>query len=130
VHFVPSALGYHFGHFRLPPAKMHVYEFDVRVPFLVRGPMIPRNASFAQLAGNIDLAPTFLDIAGVKGEVVDQMDGKSLLPLFLQHATRPASGIDGADGGGTDALGSDAEWRTEFMFEYYPITNWHSDSRR
>ena len=32
--FYTSDHGYHFGHFRLPPAKMHVYEFDVRVPFI------------------------------------------------------------------------------------------------
>ena len=39
-------------------------EFDTRVPFLVRGPGIPQGLNLDRIIGNIDLAPTFLAIAG------------------------------------------------------------------
>lgn len=76
--FYTSDHGYHLGQFGLLKDKRFPYEFDVRVPGYVRGPGIPRSSASDACVLNIDLLPTFIDIAG--GSVPEYMDGKSILP--------------------------------------------------
>ena len=83
--------GYHLGSFRLAEGKMHFYEFDTRIPFLVRGPGIPQGFNLDKIVGSVDLAPTFLDIAGVNPTGLSPpMDGRSILPIVVAPSPGPA----------------------------------------
>jgi arylsulfatase A-like enzyme len=70
--------GFLLGEHRLR-AKTLLYEESVRVPLLMRGPGIPAGAERRQITGNIDLAPTILDVA--ETEPGHTIDGVSLLPF-------------------------------------------------
>lgn len=60
--------------------KRFMYEPGLRVPLLARGPGIKAGSTPGQFVANIDLAPTFLDLAGLP--IPDFMQGRSLAPLL------------------------------------------------
>lgn len=88
--------GFHIGQHRMGPGKNTAFEEDTRVPFVVRGPGVPAGRTVDLLAGNIDVAPTLADLAGVP--VPPFADGRSLRPLL-----RP---------------GKPSAWRRSFLVEH------------
>lgn len=84
--------------------KRFMYEPGLRVPLIVRGPGIKPDATSASLVANIDLAPTFLDLAGLP--VPSSMQGRSLAPLL--HGQSPT------------------DWRTSVYYRYYHDPGHHN----
>jgi arylsulfatase A-like enzyme len=91
--------GWLWGEHRLR-AKNQPYEESIRAPMLVRYPKLaPLPRVETRFALNIDLAPTFAELAGV-GVPIAQ-DGTSLVRV-----------LDGTQATGT--------WRTDFLAEAWP----------
>jgi arylsulfatase A-like enzyme len=86
--------------------KRFMYEPGLRVPLIARGPGIAAGLAPAQFVANIDLAPTFLDLAGV--DIPESMQGRSLVPLLRGEAP--------------------ADWRTSVYYRYYHDPG-HHDTR-
>jgi arylsulfatase A-like enzyme len=77
--------------------KWLMYEESIRVPLIVHYPRLAKSGQkVEQMALNIDVAPTFLDYAGVP--IPDGIDGRSLRPLLE---------------GKTDG------WRTHWFYEHH-----------
>ncbi|MCF7669002.1 MAG: sulfatase-like hydrolase/transferase [Verrucomicrobia bacterium] len=85
--------------------KRWMYEQSLRMPFIVRWPGSARSGTVNRhLTQNIDFAPTFLDIAGVR--IPEEMQGRSLLPL-----------LKGKNPG---------DWRKSIYYHYYEYPGAHS----
>lgn len=88
--------GYYLGEHCSGDKRM-IYEEALRVPYLVRYPRkFKSGAVVDQMVLNIDLAPTFVALAGV--EVPASMQGRDWSPL---------------------AAGTSTEWRSAFLAQYY-----------
>jgi len=91
--FFSSDNGYHIGQHRLQPGKQCAYETDINVPMVVRGPGIEHGETTDVVSSHVDLAPTFLELAGVDSEekrLRYGLDGASI-PL---HALSKNSGVE------------------------------------
>jgi N-acetylglucosamine-6-sulfatase len=77
--------GYHMGDHGLLAGKQTAFDTDIRVPLIVVGPGVPAGASSDAIVENIDLCPTFAEIAGQDPPA--GADGHSLLALW--HGEQP-----------------------------------------
>jgi arylsulfatase A-like enzyme len=78
--------GFFYGEHRLTGGKFLAYEPSTHLPLLIRGPGIKPNTSTGELAANIDIAPTVLELAGVKPD--KSIDGRSLVPFIRDPSLR------------------------------------------
>jgi N-acetylglucosamine-6-sulfatase len=88
--------GYHMGEYRLMPGKMTAYDTDIRVPLIVTGPGVPSGRIIEEIVENVDLCPTFAELAGAAGPAA--ASGHSLVPLLRDQDV--------------------AEWRTGALVEH------------
>jgi N-acetylglucosamine-6-sulfatase len=92
--------GYWYGEHGLNDERRLAYEESIRIPMLVRfPPLIKAGSTIKHLVQSIDLAPTLLDLTGVRTS--QQFDGSSMVPLL------------------TDRV---APWRSSILIEYYSDT--------
>lgn len=79
--------------------KRNAYEPSVRVPMIAYAPkLLPKGAVNPARVRNLDLAPTFLDVAHVPAP--QQFEGKSILPVATGKA-------------------APENWEEDFIYEYY-----------
>jgi arylsulfatase A-like enzyme len=77
--------------------KRHFYEESVKVPFLVRCPELFKGGiTITKMIQNIDIAPTCLEMAGLKKP--EYMPGYSIIPLLKEDLSK---------------------WRDQIFYEYY-----------
>jgi arylsulfatase A-like enzyme len=78
--------------------KRYLYDEALRIPFIVRYPaLIPQPRVCDRIVLNIDVCPTFLDLAGVP--IPPAVQGRSFKPLLLDEPP--------------------ADWRKSFFNEYF-----------
>ncbi|MDB5247503.1 MAG: hypothetical protein JWQ40_1897 [Segetibacter sp.] len=88
--------GFSFGEHGLID-KRHAYEESMRVPLLAWAPGFIKPKSVVEnVVMNVDIAPTFLELAGV--DVPKNMQGQSFVPLLE---------------------GKNIPWRNKVFYEYY-----------
>ena len=92
--------GYHLGEHGIPVGKQSAYDESTHVPLIVRGPNVPSGGVVDQIAVNIDLAPTFAELASAMP--AGFVDGRSLVPLLRGD--------------------SPPQWRNGFLVEHYDRT--------
>ncbi len=78
--------GFFYGEHRLTGGKFIAYEPATHLPLLIRGPGIKPGTSTGELAANIDLAPTILELAGATAD--KSIDGRSLVPYMKDPSLR------------------------------------------
>lgn len=89
--------GFSFGEHGLID-KRHAYEESMKVPFLAWSPaMVKKGSTVKAMVQNIDVAPTILELAGLKSPA--HFQGRSITPLFQNQ--RPD------------------DWRERIYYEYY-----------
>ena len=79
--FFLSDNGFLRGEHRIRDNKRYLYEESARVPFIARGPGIPRGESSNDVVVNADLTSTILELSGASPGL--PQDGQSLLPSLL-----------------------------------------------
>ena len=89
--------GLHMGEHRLRPGKLTAFDTDIRVPLIVTGPGVPAGRTMDQMTENVDLCPSFEELAGAP--VPPSVDGHGLGALL--HGGQPAG------------------WRKEILVEHH-----------
>ncbi|GAB7360522.1 hypothetical protein MBLNU230_g8471t1 [Neophaeotheca triangularis] len=74
--FFSSDNGFTIGQHRRQPGKQSAFEEDVSVPLIVRGPGVSEGMATNIVSSHIDLAPTFLRLAGA--ETRQSLDGLAI----------------------------------------------------
>jgi N-acetylglucosamine-6-sulfatase len=92
--------GYFYGEHGLNEERRLAYEEAIRIPLLMRYPSLAAAGSTrAEMVLNLDMAPTFLELAGLQPGA--HIQGRSLVPVLKGEAK---------------------DWRTSFLIEYYTDT--------
>lgn len=81
--------GFRLGQFRMPEAKFHPYENDIRLPLMIRGPDLPQGVTNPVLGSHVDLMATLLGLASNVYDdsiIPSTMDGSNLAGDLLKRS--------------------------------------------
>lgn len=114
--------GFQLGEFNILIDKRQMYDQDTRIHLLVRGPGIKPGSTFAYPGTQVDVAPTWLGLAGISSS--GMMDGRSIVPLLMdaEDTAVPAAtrrhlyDLQGPIGRRESYA---ASWRDAVFVEYY-----------
>ena len=115
--FYVSDNGFLRGEHRIRNNKRFLYEESARVPFIARGPGIPRGEESENVVTNADLVPTILSLSGAAAGKTQ--DGESLMPSLTNPQLETGRAILHEAYAGLPILGVRtsrylyAEWATE-----------------
>ncbi|CAO3629163.1 unnamed protein product [Cunninghamella blakesleeana] len=80
--------GYHIGQHRAYPGKCGNIEEDINVPFIIRGPGVPKNQISDVVTSHTDLAPSILALAKGSQYVPEWVDG-GVIPFTKELKNHP-----------------------------------------
>ncbi|CAL1537582.1 unnamed protein product [Lymnaea stagnalis] len=106
--------GYHLGQFGLIKGKAMPFDFDTRVPLIMRGPRIRPGTIISNIVNNVDIAPTVIELG--RKEAPSHMDGESIVKL-LKAAEDPKN----VDNRGFVNIAK-KPWRDTILFERGKLT--------
>jgi arylsulfatase A-like enzyme len=96
--------GFFLGEWRMYDKRL-MHEPSIRTPMLIRYPrLISPGSSAPHMVLNTDIAPTFLELAGLR--IPERVQGRSLVPLL--KGEEPKS------------------WRKDWLYEYYEYPGPHN----
>jgi N-acetylglucosamine-6-sulfatase len=84
--FFSSDNGYHLGDYSLLQGKQTAFDIDIRVPLIACGPHVAKGSLQQAIVSNIDLAPTFAELAGAQLTVTP--DGRDIQHLLREQNTK------------------------------------------
>jgi arylsulfatase A-like enzyme len=99
------------GEHRIPGDKFLPYEESLRVPFILRGPGVPKGRVVRGQVANVDFAPTIVDAA--RARAGRRMDGGSLMPVARDPRRRV-----------NRAIGLEALERLFPLGDFGPVNAW------
>ena len=96
---------------------MLAYEPSIRVPLILRGPGVPKDAQRRQLVTNADIAPTIIEAA--EGRPTRIQDGRSLFGLLRDRGLEWGRDLL-VEGGGVPGTGEFDALRTyRYLYAAY-----------
>lgn len=75
--------GFQLGQHRLAVDKRHLYEHDIRVPFITFSGRSKQKSVSKETVLNIDIAPTIYELATASSKIPESMDGSSFASFLL-----------------------------------------------
>lgn len=90
---------------------MNMYDDSVKVPFLVKGPGVPRGVVERGLFSHYDVLPTILDFAGLAHQIPPGLPGRSFAPLLAGQRMEEGREVVVFDEYGPVRMIRDRKWK-------------------
>mmetsp|Transcript_34422 Transcript_34422/g.75350 ORF Transcript_34422/g.75350 Transcript_34422/m.75350 type:complete len:564 (-) Transcript_34422:1057-2748(-) len=100
--------GFQLGQHRLAVDKRHLYEHDIKVPFIAFSGRSAEKRTSNEIVLNIDIAPTIYELSTGSSDIPESMDGSSFAAL-----------LNGGGGGSRNRRTSTSRIRDDFLISYH-----------